>query len=477
MTQAEEVREVNQVCITNIPDLHNQTRQAHCKSTPPSSISAQTTTSLEIGWSLPTTNVFTTTTITREDVNKWHPHVYANPPKHPTPHSITDILGWKEPVKKMSTHFFTQPPNFNPQSVPQSFNSIPKSDDPSDDQPLNLCITKHSIASISSEQNYEKIPDEEITQESLGSIGRERTHSTDVESEHYGSNESQHSLKETSALVSHKSTTGTSKKNSRPEPLSDGKSEHEDDSSQPDGTSRRKKKARTTFTGRQIFELEKQFEVKKYLSSSERTEMAKLLNVTETQVKIWFQNRRTKWKKQDGETNTTTGSANHIKESKVSKAPSLSPTAHSSPVPSFPSSSFPDDKPPHSTSKAVTKHLSKPSAKVRFNRTKLDDHTIEFTISEEEPLRDSSNNLSHDLSSSPYTIVDRISPNVANDVETRISASKIPLDAFCSASNILLQPDTLPASSLSPCRSSAHVDTGSVDRSTCSKVEDLFDNK
>lgn len=47
---------------------------------------------------------------------------------------------------------------------------------------------------------------------------------------------------------------------------------------------RRKKKARTTFTGRQIFELEKQFEVKKYLSSNERTEMAKLLNVTETQV-------------------------------------------------------------------------------------------------------------------------------------------------------------------------------------------------
>lgn len=47
---------------------------------------------------------------------------------------------------------------------------------------------------------------------------------------------------------------------------------------------RRKKKARTTFTGRQIFELEKQFEVKKYLSSSERSEMAKLLNVTETQV-------------------------------------------------------------------------------------------------------------------------------------------------------------------------------------------------
>ncbi|KAK5639359.1 hypothetical protein RI129_011851 [Pyrocoelia pectoralis] len=70
-----------------------------------------------------------------------------------------------------------------------------------------------------------------------------------------------------------------------------------------DADTKKKKKARTTFTGRQIFELEKQFEIKKYLSSSERSEMAKLLNVTETQVKIWFQNRRTKWKKIDNISN------------------------------------------------------------------------------------------------------------------------------------------------------------------------------
>ena len=55
-----------------------------------------------------------------------------------------------------------------------------------------------------------------------------------------------------------------------------------------DSPQAKKKKARTTFTGRQIFELEKQFEQKKYLSSAERAEMASLLNVTETQVFIYL---------------------------------------------------------------------------------------------------------------------------------------------------------------------------------------------
>merc|ERR1712037_1053375 len=65
----------------------------------------------------------------------------------------------------------------------------------------------------------------------------------------------------------------------------------------------RRKKMRTTFTGKQIYELEKMFETRKYLNAAERSQLSRLLAVSEQQVKIWFQNRRTKWKKQENITN------------------------------------------------------------------------------------------------------------------------------------------------------------------------------
>ncbi|XP_053686568.1 homeobox protein MSH-D [Sabethes cyaneus] len=59
----------------------------------------------------------------------------------------------------------------------------------------------------------------------------------------------------------------------------------------------RKKRPRTAFSAAQIKALETEFERGKYLSVAKRTALAKSLHLTETQIKIWFQNRRTKWKR------------------------------------------------------------------------------------------------------------------------------------------------------------------------------------
>lgn len=72
----------------------------------------------------------------------------------------------------------------------------------------------------------------------------------------------------------------------------------EDESCQPPlGVGGKKRKRRVLFSKHQTFELERRFRQQRYLSAPEREHLASQINLTPTQVKIWFQNHRYKTKR------------------------------------------------------------------------------------------------------------------------------------------------------------------------------------
>lgn len=72
----------------------------------------------------------------------------------------------------------------------------------------------------------------------------------------------------------------------------DGEREISSSRDSPPARTKKPRKARTAFTDHQLNQLERSFERQKYLSVQDRMDLAAALNLTDTQVKTWYQNRR-----------------------------------------------------------------------------------------------------------------------------------------------------------------------------------------
>lgn len=97
----------------------------------------------------------------------------------------------------------------------------------------------------------------------------------------------------------------------------------------------KKRRPRALFSHGQVYELERRFAVQKYLTAHEREQLAGLLRLTETQVKIWFQNRRYKRKRQQIEQQRLSPKTVGKESGKGTPSPSFTPlhTPVSQPTP------------------------------------------------------------------------------------------------------------------------------------------------
>ncbi|PAV70518.1 hypothetical protein WR25_19404 [Diploscapter pachys] len=87
---------------------------------------------------------------------------------------------------------------------------------------------------------------------------------------------------------------------------------------------RKNKRIRTAFSPAQLVQLEKAFEGNHYIVGTERKQLASRLGLTETQVKVWLQNRRTKHKRMKTDANGSSNAGGDSSSKRSSETPSPS---------------------------------------------------------------------------------------------------------------------------------------------------------
>ncbi|XP_047115767.1 vegetative cell wall protein gp1-like [Schistocerca piceifrons] len=286
-------------------------------------------------------------------VNSWHPHVYGKPPRTPTPHLISDILGWgRRPSPPQQPPPPLPPPPLPHQQQQQAATQLAPPPPAPTHRPTLVaptpiratpspCVTAMHNLTLLQPPPQQPSPalcnplapvaasaDEELSNEPLNlttksrdasptsSVGSIRTLTPPVVPSpapgklllpnHRLPPFREPPVNGVEAVVTIPTVRGPpgAAVNGRPgadvgvvTPSAPKGSAHraapKDGSAPTKSTGAKRKKEANPSGGAAggaatgaIFELERQFEQKKYLSSSERAEMAKLLNVTETQLQL-----------------------------------------------------------------------------------------------------------------------------------------------------------------------------------------------